>query len=90
MLEARPVGRRPVSVTHHAGAVAEACHGAAGKLYDLLDRVYDRAHHHKGGRTIRHREAAAAAVASPATTLLGGETGLVESGARGAGRPDRR
>ncbi|MEU7788961.1 HPF/RaiA family ribosome-associated protein [Amycolatopsis sp. NPDC049159] len=59
VLEARPVGRRPVSVTHHAGSVAEACHGAARKLYDLLDRVYDRAHHHKGGRTIRHREAEA-------------------------------
>ncbi|WIX98593.1 HPF/RaiA family ribosome-associated protein [Amycolatopsis mongoliensis] len=54
VLEARPAGYRPVSVTHHAGSVAEACRGAVRKLESVLESTYGRAYHRKGGETIRH------------------------------------
>jgi len=54
VLEARPAGHRPVSVTHHAGSVDEACRGAVRKLESVLESTYGRAFHHKGGETIRH------------------------------------
>ncbi len=37
MLEARPAGRAPVAVTHHAATVDEATRGALHKLQRLLD-----------------------------------------------------
>ncbi|WP_410645402.1 HPF/RaiA family ribosome-associated protein [Amycolatopsis sp. lyj-346] len=56
LLEARPAGRRPVAVSHHAGSLTEACRGAAQKLEHLLESVYGRADHHKGGDSIRHQD----------------------------------
>jgi hypothetical protein len=56
VLEARPAGRRPVAVSHHAGSVGEACRGAAHKLESVLESVYGRADHHKGGDSIRHQD----------------------------------
>ncbi|VVJ21811.1 Ribosome-associated inhibitor A [Amycolatopsis camponoti] len=55
VLEARPVGRRTVAVSHHAGSVAEACRGAVHKLESVLEGVYGRTDHHKGGDSIRHQ-----------------------------------
>jgi hypothetical protein len=54
VIEARPEGRRPVAVSHHAGSAAEACRGAAHKLESVLESAYGRAEHHKGGDSIRH------------------------------------
>jgi hypothetical protein len=55
VLEARPAGRRTVAVSHHAGSVAEACRGAVHKLENVLEGVYGRMDHHKGGDSIRHQ-----------------------------------
>ncbi|WP_370964296.1 HPF/RaiA family ribosome-associated protein [Amycolatopsis sp. cg9] len=55
VLEARPAGRRTVAVSHHAGSVAEACRGAVHKLVSVLEGVYGRTDHHKGGDSIRHQ-----------------------------------
>lgn len=49
MLEARPAGRTPVAVTHHAATIDEALQGAAHKLTKLLDSESGSA----GGRTSR-------------------------------------
>ena len=56
VIEARPEGRQPVAVTHHAGSVDEACRGAAHKLESVLESTYGKADHRKGGETIRHPE----------------------------------
>ncbi|RSM43769.1 ribosomal subunit interface protein [Amycolatopsis balhimycina DSM 5908] len=56
VLEARPAGRRAVAVSHRAGSVAEACRGATHKLESVLESVYGRADHHKGGDSIRHQD----------------------------------
>lgn len=60
VLEARPAGRRTVAVSHHAGSVAEACRGAVLKLESVLEGVYGRTDHHKGGDSIRHQGGRAA------------------------------
>ena len=54
MLEARPAGRQPVAVTHHAASVGEACSGAVHKLETLLTSKRGRTDHRKGGESIRH------------------------------------
>lgn len=54
VVDAQLAGHRTVSVTHHAGSVAEACHGAVRKLVSALESEYGRAWHHKGGDSIRH------------------------------------
>jgi hypothetical protein len=54
VIEARPAGAQTVAVTHHAGSVDDAYHGAALKLEKVLDTKYSRAHDHKGGDSIRH------------------------------------
>ena len=54
VIEARPEGRPAVAVTHHAGSVDEACHGAVRKLESVLESKYGRADHRKGGESIRH------------------------------------
>lgn len=54
MLEARPAGRQPVVVTHHAASIGEACSGAVNKLEALLDNSYGRLNNRKGGDSIRH------------------------------------
>jgi hypothetical protein len=56
VLEARPAGRRPVAVSHHAGSVGEACRGATHKLESVLESMYGRAGDHKGGDSIRHQD----------------------------------
>ncbi|MGW5718496.1 HPF/RaiA family ribosome-associated protein [Amycolatopsis sp. NPDC003865] len=57
VIEARPGGKQPVAVTHHATTVDDACTGAAHKLGRLLDSRYARAHDHKGSDSIRHMPA---------------------------------
>lgn len=57
VLEARPAGRPPIAVTHHAGSLLEACHGATRKLESVLDSTYGRIEHRKGGESIRHMPA---------------------------------
>lgn len=42
MMEARPQGRQPVSVSHQAPTIALALSGAVEKLERALDRVYGR------------------------------------------------
>ncbi|MGK3201120.1 HPF/RaiA family ribosome-associated protein [Amycolatopsis sp. MEPSY49] len=59
VLEARPAGRRTVAVSHHAGSVDEACRGAVHKLESVLESMYGRADHRKGGDSIRHRSGTA-------------------------------
>ena len=54
VIEARPAGKAPVAVTHHATTVDDAYTGAAHKLERLLDTKYSRAHDHKGSESIRH------------------------------------
>jgi hypothetical protein len=54
VIEARPGGKQPVAVTHHAGTVDDAYAGAAHKLVRVLDTQYSRAHDHKGSDSIRH------------------------------------
>jgi hypothetical protein len=48
MMEARFEGRKPLVVTHHAGTVESAVHGAAVALAKLLNRAL--------GRTTRPRK----------------------------------
>lgn len=56
VLEARPAGRRTVAVSHHAGSVGEACRGAVHKLESVLESMYGRTDHRKGGDSIRHQD----------------------------------
>ncbi|WP_199435045.1 HPF/RaiA family ribosome-associated protein [Qaidamihabitans albus] len=53
VLEARPAGRRPVAVTHHAPTIDEACHGATQKLKHLLESSFGRREDRKGHASIR-------------------------------------
>ncbi|WP_370971091.1 HPF/RaiA family ribosome-associated protein [Amycolatopsis sp. cg9] len=57
VIEARPGGKQPIAVTHHATTVDDAYTGAAHKLGRVLDSRYDRAHDHKGSESIRHMPA---------------------------------
>ncbi|MEU4524713.1 HPF/RaiA family ribosome-associated protein [Amycolatopsis sp. NPDC024027] len=54
VLEARLAGHGAVSVTHHAGSVIDACHGAIRKLESVLESKFGRLYQHKGGESIRH------------------------------------
>jgi hypothetical protein len=54
VIEARPGGKQPVAVTHHAATVDDAYAGAAHKLGRVLDSRYAKAHDHKGSDSIRH------------------------------------
>jgi len=56
VLEARLAGHGVVSVTHHAGSVSDACHGAVRKLESVLESRFGRLYQHKGGESIRHLE----------------------------------
>jgi hypothetical protein len=53
MLEARVAGQDPLSVTHQAAALDEACKGAIRKLKGLLDSRLGRLHDRKGAPSIR-------------------------------------
>ncbi|WP_410613367.1 HPF/RaiA family ribosome-associated protein [Amycolatopsis sp. lyj-109] len=57
VIEARPSGKQPVAVTHHATTADDAYAGATHKLVRALDSRYDRAHDHKGSDSIRHMPA---------------------------------
>jgi hypothetical protein len=57
VIEARPSGKQPVAVTHHATTVDDAFAGAKQKLVRVLDSRYNRAHDHKGSDSIRHMPA---------------------------------
>lgn len=52
-LEARLAGRQPVSVSHDAGKVADAVHGAAAKLVRALDTALGRVRDARGRESIR-------------------------------------
>ena len=47
MMEARLEGRQPVAVTHHAGTVDAAVHGAAGHLAKVIDGLLGRSAHRR-------------------------------------------
>jgi hypothetical protein len=53
MLEARASGQDPLSVTHQAPSVEEACKGAIRKLRALLDSRLGKLQDHKGAPSIR-------------------------------------
>ncbi|QRP49059.1 HPF/RaiA family ribosome-associated protein [Amycolatopsis sp. FDAARGOS 1241] len=55
VIEARPARHQPVAVTNHAGSVADAFNGAVRKLERVLESLFDREGHHKGGESIRHK-----------------------------------
>ena len=65
VLEARLAGHGVVSVTHHAGSVTDACHGAIRKLESVLESKFGRLYQHKGGESIRHLDVPA----DPAQTV---------------------
>jgi hypothetical protein len=52
-LEARLARRQPLTVSHDAGKVADALHGAAEKLARALDTAIGRARDAQGRGTIR-------------------------------------
>ena len=52
-VEARPSGRRPVAVSHHAATVEEAYQGAVGKLRNVLESSFGRLGAVKGSDSIR-------------------------------------
>lgn len=54
MIEARPAGASPVSVTHMAGSVDLALEGAAEKMARLLDTHFGKLHPAKGGASVRN------------------------------------
>jgi hypothetical protein len=53
MMEARPTGQPPVSVTHHAATLGEALTGALRKLKTVLESKFSQLHDHKGAVSIR-------------------------------------
>ncbi|MBC7592861.1 MAG: ribosomal subunit interface protein [Kineosporiaceae bacterium] len=54
MLEARPAGHEPVTVTQHASTTGEAIRGASHKLHSLLESMFGRLDDRQpGGGTIR-------------------------------------
>lgn len=53
LLEARPAGREPMVVTHHAATLPEALHGATDKLEALLTSTFERLEGHASRETIR-------------------------------------
>lgn len=55
MLEARPAGRAPITVTHHADTIEGACRGATDKLVRMLSSEVGRLDERKGGESIRHQ-----------------------------------
>ncbi len=56
VMEARPAGRTPLAVTHHAATVTEAYRGAASKLQRLLETRFSRMESRRGRETIRTPE----------------------------------
>ena len=48
LLEARPAGLQPVTVTHIAGTIDDAVDGAVDKMSKLLDSTFAKLQDHKG------------------------------------------
>ena len=55
LIEARPAGMDPVTVTHHAATLDEALHGATDKLETLLTSTFERREGQENRDTIRGR-----------------------------------
>lgn len=53
LIEARPAGMDPVTVTHHAATLLEALHGATDKLETLLTSKFERLEGQETRETIR-------------------------------------
>lgn len=56
MLEARPAGQPPATVTDWAGTIEEALSGAVEKLVSVLDSNAGRVDSRRGGESIRHMD----------------------------------
>lgn len=48
VIEARPAGRDPISVTEQAGSIDQAAAGALGKMTTALDRTFGKITSRKG------------------------------------------
>ncbi len=55
LIEARPTGMTPVTVTHHAASLPEALDGATDKLESLLTSKFERLEGQETRETIRRR-----------------------------------
>lgn len=53
LIEVRPAGRQPVTVSDDAVTLQGAFDGAAKKMVHSLEATLGRLHHHKGGASIR-------------------------------------
>lgn len=53
LIEARLAGRQPTAVSHDAGKVAEAVHGATEKLVHVLDKIVGRSRRSQRRESIR-------------------------------------
>lgn len=53
LIEARPAGIDPVTVTHHAATLLEALHGATDKLETLLTSKFERLEGKETRETLR-------------------------------------
>lgn len=62
LLEARPAGKKPVSVTHQAATVEDAVRGAAKKMQRLLRSSFGKTEAKQARATVRGVEAATPAV----------------------------
>jgi len=47
VLEARPAGRQPLAVTHHAASIPQAVRGASDKMKNALSTTYDKLTDHR-------------------------------------------
>jgi hypothetical protein len=56
MIEARPVGKAPVAITHQAATVPMALRGGLNKLTRKLDSVLAARSDHKGAASVRDNE----------------------------------
>ncbi len=56
LIEARPAGMDPITVTHHAATLDETIRGATDKLETLLTNKFERLEGQETRETIRGRE----------------------------------
>lgn len=57
LIEARPTGQQPVSVTEQAATVDQAFTGAVGKLKSLLESKFGQLDDRKGSASLRNADA---------------------------------
>ena len=53
LIEARPAGHPPLTVSNDAVSLEVAFNGAAKKMQHLLESVLGQSHNHKGGASIQ-------------------------------------